>query len=102
LSKIGKTLPLEQVTGESIGMIRFQSSGAKLFSSALERRARQPEALKQWYLSLVDELAQQGHVSTFSIKGLKWAEIDNPSDLDQAERLLKTCQLLEDSPQNTQ
>jgi len=102
LSRIGKTLPLEQVNGESIGMIRFQSSGAQLFSSALEKRARQPEALKQWYLSLIDELAQQGHVSTFSIKGLKWAEIDNPSDLDYAERLLKTCQLLEDSPQNMQ
>lgn len=92
LARIGKTLPLEQVNGESIGMIRFQGLGAQLFSSALEERVRQPEALKQWYLSLIDELAQQGHVSTLSIKGFKWAEIDNLSDLEQAERLLKDCQ----------
>ncbi len=89
LARIGKTLPLEHVNGESIGMIRFQDQGAQLFSSALEERVRQPEALKQWYLSLVDELAQQGHVSTVSIKGCTWAEIDNPADLHHAEILLK-------------
>jgi len=92
LVRIGKTLPIEQVNGESIGMIRFQNQGPRLFCSALDQRIRQPEALKQWYLSLIDELAQQGQVSTFSIKGLVWAEIDNPSDLEQAERLLKTCE----------
>lgn len=89
LSRIGKMLPLEQVNGESIGMIRFQGSGAQLFSSTLEKRVRQPEALKQWYLSLIDELAQQGHVSTVSIKGCTWAEIDNLADLQHAETLLK-------------
>jgi L-glutamine-phosphate cytidylyltransferase len=90
LSRIGKTLPIEHVNGESIGMIRFQPQGSRLFCSMLEQRIRKPESLKQWYLSLIDELAQQGYVSTFSIKGLMWAEIDTPSDLAQAERLLQT------------
>ena len=89
LVRIGKTLPLEKVNGESIGMIRFQDNGPQLFCSAIERRVRHPESLKQWYLSLIDELAQQGHVSTVSIQGLTWAEIDNPADLQQAEMLLK-------------
>ena len=89
LVRIGKTLPLETVNGESIGMIRFQGHGPQLFCSAIENRVRQPESLKQWYLSLIDELAQQGHVSTVSIKGLTWAEIDNPADLQHAETLLK-------------
>lgn len=89
LVRIGKTLASEKVNGESIGMIRFQGTGPQLFCSALEQRIRQPESLKQWYLSLIDELAQQGHVSTVSIKGLTWAEIDNPEDLQQAETLLK-------------
>jgi len=89
LTRIGKTLPLEHVNGESIGMIRFQGSGTQLFSSALEERVRQPEALKQWYLSLIDELAQQNHVATISIKGFTWTEIDNPTDLQHAEILLK-------------
>jgi len=90
LKRIGKTLPLDQVNGESIGMIRFQNAGPQLFCSALEQRIRQPESLKQWYLSLIDELAQQGHVSTLLIKGLTWAEIDNLSDLEHAERLFPT------------
>ncbi|MEC4679579.1 MAG: phosphocholine cytidylyltransferase family protein [Nitrospirota bacterium] len=89
LVRIGKTLPLETVNGESIGMIRFQDNGPHLFCSAIEHRVRQPESLKQWYLSLIDELAQQGHVSTVSIKGFTWAEIDNPADLHHAEMLLK-------------
>lgn len=98
LIRIGKTLPIEQVNGESIGMIRFQDQGHRLFCSTMDQRIRKPEALKQWYLSLIDELAQQGHVSTFSIKGLIWAEIDNPSDLEQAERLLKIYQPFSVSP----
>ena len=89
LLRIGKTLPADKVNGESIGMIRFQGTGPQLFRSAIEQRIRQPESLKQWYLSLVDELAQDGHVSTISIKGLTWAEIDNPADLQHAEILLK-------------
>ncbi len=89
LIRIGKTLETVKVNGESIGMIRFQHEGPELFSSTIEHRIRQPESLKQWYLSLIDELAAQGHVSTVSIKGLIWAEIDNPEDLLQAETLLK-------------
>ncbi len=89
LIRIGKTLEMQQVNGESIGMIRFQHEGPQLFCSTIERRIRQPESLKQWYLSLIDELAPQGHVSTISIHGLTWAEIDNPEDLHQAETLLK-------------
>ena len=89
LVRIGKTLEMQNVNGESIGMIRFQHEGPQLFCSTMERRVRQPESLKQWYLSLIDELAPQGHVSTISIHGLTWAEIDNPEDLQQAETLLK-------------
>ena len=89
LLRIGKTLELNTVNGESIGMMRFQNEGPKLFCETIERRIRQPESLKQWYLSLIDELAPEGHVSTVSIHGLTWAEIDKPEDLHQAETLLK-------------
>ncbi len=89
LVRVGKTLPLEQVNGESIGMMRFQNEGPALFSNTLERRVREPASLRQWYLSLIDELAQQGFVSTVCIQGLTWAEIDNPEDLQHAEALFK-------------
>ena len=98
LQRVGKTLPLDLVNGESIGMMRFQESGPQLFGTAMENRIRKPESLKQWYLSLIDELAQEGHVSTFSIQGRIWAEIDNPSDLAQAETLFKEQPTLSTSP----
>jgi len=98
LIRVGKTLPLELVNGESIGMIRFQNLGTKLFCAAIENRIRKPESLKQWYLSLIDELAQQGHVSTYSIQGLIWAEIDSPEDLAQAESVFKNRKTLFSSP----
>ncbi len=89
LQRVGKTLPGNLVNGESIGMMRFHNSGPQLFGSTIDRRIRTPEALKQWYLSLIDELAQDGHVSTHCIHGLAWAEIDSPQDLMQAETLFK-------------
>ena len=89
LVRIGKKLEMQEVNGESIGMTRFQKEGPQLFCSTIERRIREPESLKQWYLSLIDELATQGRVSTVSINGSTWAEIDNPEDLQQAETLLK-------------
>jgi len=98
LQRVGKTLPLDLVNGESIGMMRFQDSGPQLFWTAIENRIRKPESLKQWYLSLIDELAQEGHVSTFSIQGRIWAEIDNPSDLAQAETLFKERPTLSAAP----
>lgn len=98
LQRVGKTLPLDLVNGESIGMIRFQDSGPQLFGAAIENRIRKPESLKQWYLSLIDELAQEGHVSTFSIQGRIWSEIDNPSDLAQAETLFKERSTLSVAP----
>jgi len=98
LIRVGKTLPLELVNGESIGMMRFQNLGTQLFCAAIENRIRKPESLKQWYLSLIDELAQQGHVSTYSIQGSIWAEIDSPEDLAQAESVFKNRKPLLSSP----
>jgi choline kinase len=43
---------------------------------------RQPESLRNWYLSVVNELAQKIAVQTTSIEGLWWSEIDSPEDLD--------------------
>jgi choline kinase len=43
---------------------------------------RQPESLRNWYLSVVNELAQKITVQTVSIEGLWWSEIDSPEDLD--------------------
>lgn len=83
LTRVGKTLPLAHIDGESIGMMYFQSQGAALFRQTLEENMRKPEALQRWYLSIIDQLAQNtGQVFVQSIEGLSWGELDFPADLE--------------------
>ena len=88
LLAIGKTLKPEMVNGESIGMLRFRGAGPKIFRQALERAIRMPGALEAWYLSVVNELAQEVSVDTASVRGFWWREIDDRSDLEEVRRTL--------------
>ncbi len=82
LRAIGKTLPAGEVTGESIGFLRFEAAGAARFVAELERVMRTPEGSKLWYLSAIDRLAKAGvDVRVESIERLQWAELDFPADL---------------------
>src|SRR5262245_12046490 len=54
LLSIGKTLKPEVVHGESIGLLLFRGAGVRRFRAAVERAMRRPEALRAWYLSVVD------------------------------------------------
>lgn len=89
LVRIGKTLPSETIDGESIGMLLFDAAGAAAFSARLEAILRDPAELKRWYLSVIDELADEGLVGTASIEGLRWCELDFPADLQHAESLTR-------------
>ena len=82
LVAIGKKLPSEEVTGESIGFLRFDASGAASFVAELERTLRTVEGCSLWYLSAIDRLARSGlSVRAESIEKLQWAELDFPADL---------------------
>lgn len=85
LSAIGKTLSLP-VDGESIGMIRFRDGGGARFVRAMRTALGEPATLNRWYLSIIDSLAQEGHVGVVSIEGMSWSEIDFLRDLPIAER----------------
>jgi choline kinase len=86
LLAIDKWLARPMVGGESIGLLSFRGSGPKLFTTALEEAVRLPEAMRQWYLSVVHRIAQDTAVDTVSVRGLWWREIDSPSDLYGARR----------------
>ncbi|MEX2298349.1 MAG: phosphocholine cytidylyltransferase family protein [Dongiaceae bacterium] len=90
LREIGKTLPLDRVNGESIGMLLFRGAGPRLFAEAVDRTMHTPDGLKWWYLKVIDILAREGTVETASIEGLQWGEIDFHEDLQQAERMVRT------------
>ena len=92
LLSVGKKLPIEQVNGESIGVMRFSSHGATLFKKLIEQSMFHQEALQQWYLSIIDELARQGHVGICSIHGNDWTELDFVQDLEIAQALVEKWQ----------
>jgi choline kinase len=88
LLAVDKWLPPAMVGGESIGLLSFRESGPKLFASALEEAVRRPEALRQWYLSVVHRLARTTAVETVSVRGHWWREIDLPADLAEVRGAL--------------
>ena len=89
LTDIGKTLPLDAVDAESIGVMVFRGEGPRHFVDYLEETLRDPSALKLYYLSVIRRMAQEGiEVRTALIKGLPWCEIDYPLDLKRAQQLV--------------
>jgi choline kinase len=88
LCAVGKTLPLTETTGESIGMLLFRAKGPGIFRDALDAAMREEGASRRWYLSVIDGLGKRGLVSTVSVEDLEWAEIDFPQDLERAAQLV--------------
>jgi choline kinase len=90
LIRIGKQLPDDRVSAESIGLIYFRNQGPEIFRNGLDQALKNPEARKKWYLSVVDKIASVQPVVTCSITGLQWCEIDYPRDLKLAESVIST------------
>lgn len=88
LLEIGKDLPRDRVSGESIGMLYFQGEGPEVFRSMLGRIMGGDGALDIWYLSAIGAIAQEHLVQTQSIQGLEWCEVDFPVDKTRAEAMV--------------
>ena len=87
LARIGKSLPLDVVDAESIGMLMFNEEGGTHFKDAIVNLLRSEGGLKRWYLQAIDALAVKKIVGTASIEGLAWQEVDFMDDLKSAEAL---------------
>jgi len=88
LLEIGKDLPGDRVSGESIGMLSFRGEGPSIFRDTLNRIMGADGALDIWYLSAIGAIAQQHMVQTQSIQGLEWCEVDFPVDKTRAEDMV--------------
>jgi choline kinase len=88
LTEIGKTLPLEAVDAESIGMILFRDKGPRIWCDMLERAMADPSGLRQWYLSAIGALAKTEDIRVRSVDGHVWCEVDFPVDLQHARHLV--------------
>lgn len=83
LTAIGKTLPLTETHGESIGMLRFMGSGRKIFRNEVKRLMKTRDGTKSWFLSAIHGLAISGQrIDTINIKGADWSELDTPEDYE--------------------
>lgn len=89
LTAIGKTLA-DPVDGEAIGMIRMRGGAGPRFAAALRTALADTEALKRWYLSIVDAMAQEGGVHAVVLDGERWCEVDFPTDLAIAETTVQS------------
>lgn len=87
LTAIGKTVPLQAVNAESIGLLMFRDNGGAMFRDGLTEVLRTPDGLRHYYLSVINGLAGTGQVEAWDIAGQAWSEIDFPADLTQAERV---------------
>jgi choline kinase len=90
LAGIGKKLPPSQVTGESIGFLRFDAVGSERFVAEIERAMRAPKGPRLWFLSAIHRLARSGlEVRVASVEGLQWGELDFPADLVRNRAMAK-------------
>ena len=98
LYAIGKKLLMDDVTGESIGFLRYSERGAAAFVAEVERRMRTVDGAKLWYLSAINSLASSGtDVRVASIEGQDWAELDYPADLEKCREIAARWQAGRDS-----
>ena len=87
LVAIGKTLPLDTVNAESIGLLVFKGNGGRTFSDTVDAVMHTPEGTKSWYLKVINRIAEASYVGTVSIKGHEWGEVDFPADVIAARAL---------------
>ncbi len=85
LRNVGKSLGLDQVDGESIGMMVFEGSGITEFRRMVEETIASPEGTNVWYLSVLNRLAQASHVETAEVPADLWCEVDFPADYEHAK-----------------
>ena len=84
LLKVSKQLDIHLVSGESIGLMVFDETGARAFTNKLEEMMDKSDALKLWYLSAIDQLAGDGIAGICSIQGMSWCEVDDAADFSAA------------------
>lgn len=90
LTEVGKTLPVDAVDGEAVGFYMFRGAGVAAYVAQLEQDMREAAALRKWFPASVGALAKQMSVTTISVTGLTWCEVDFPADLQSARQLVST------------
>jgi len=83
LRAVGKDLPLSQVSGENVGILKFtQTALEPLFDGT--RQILQTIGDDAWAPQALGAMAQQEPIIGIDVAGIPWIEIDFPTDLEYA------------------
>jgi choline kinase len=86
---IGKTTPLVETYGESIGIEIFSSSSARRLFEILELRVRNGEGRAEYYEATFQKMIDEGEkLSAIDVSNFATVEIDTPEDLQFAEGMV--------------
>lgn len=80
---LGKDLPPASARGESLGLLKFETSGAK---AMLDVAAQQIEGghEKAWVIEATRAVCKMVPIYGTNVAGLPWTEVDFPHDLEEA------------------
>ena len=84
---VSKTLPVDQIDAESIGLVFFRQKGPQMFCDAVENALRNQAEFKSWYFTIIDALAGKQMVNVCPVSRHRWCEMDIAADLAIAEEL---------------
>jgi choline kinase len=86
---IGKSVPLDETLGESIGVEVFSSSGAQRLFEILEQRVRSGIGRTEFYEASFQALIDEGiELKAVDVSRFPSVEIDTPEDLLAAETMV--------------
>lgn len=89
LRQIGKTIPLSESHGESVGIEVFSPDTARRLFDVLEQRVRNGEGRSEFYEATFQSLVDEGiRLHAVDVSDFPSIEIDTPEDLDLAERVI--------------
>ena len=96
---IGKTTPLAEAHGESIGIEFFASHEAQRLFETLEQRVRSGDGRNEFYEASFQAMIDQGMCfKAVDVSSFPAIEIDTPEDLRAAEALVMTQQEASKNP----
>jgi choline kinase len=79
---VGKTIPVAEADGESIGMILFKGKGREIMRRTLDRMVRFTHYRNAFYLAAIQKIIDDGIPVNYVECGEdQWAEIDFHPDL---------------------
>lgn len=89
IRQIGKTIPLSESHGESVGIEVFSQTTARRLFEVLEQRVRRGEGREEFYEATFQCLMDEGiALQAVDVSDYPSIEIDTPEDLDFAERTI--------------